>query len=117
MGELSDISALEIVKNAKSQDVIDLDTGYGSHIFRISCIVIKIHNTSYNHYGIEKRIYERLGFHPCILRFLGEVPPGCVLRKGLMFEYHELGSLAERIGTKSQDPQLVKPFFMIRPFS
>ena len=37
---------------------------------------------------VEKRIYERVGEHPNILRYLGQSPPECsILKNALLFEH------------------------------
>lgn len=39
-------------------------------------------------YEVEKRIYERVGEHPNILRYLGQSPPKCsILKNALLLEY------------------------------
>ena len=42
----------------------------------------------------EKKVYEHLGQHPHILRYLGQSPPVCrLLKNALLFEYHANGAL------------------------
>ncbi|GIK02211.1 hypothetical protein Aspvir_006260 [Aspergillus viridinutans] len=45
----------------------------------------------------EKRIYERLGHHPFILRYYGEYCQGNGLPSGLVFQYHRAGTLADNL--------------------
>ncbi|KAF7157480.1 hypothetical protein CNMCM5623_001741 [Aspergillus felis] len=45
----------------------------------------------------EKRIYERFGHHPFILRYYGEYCQGNGLPNGLVFEYHRAGTLADNL--------------------
>ncbi|KAL4959558.1 kinase-like domain-containing protein [Aspergillus stella-maris] len=45
----------------------------------------------------EKRIYERLGSHPYILRYYGEYCGGGGLSSGLVFEHHPAGTLADSL--------------------
>ena len=45
-------------------------------------------------HDVEKAVYERLGQHANILRYLGQAPPECSILKGaLLFEYHSRGTL------------------------
>lgn len=46
---------------------------------------------------LEKRIYERLGHHPYILRYYGEYSLGNGLPNGLVFQHHGLGTLAANL--------------------
>lgn len=46
---------------------------------------------------IEKRIYERLGHHPFILRYFGEYCQGNGLPNGLVFQYQRAGTLVDNL--------------------
>ena len=45
----------------------------------------------------EKRIYERLGHHPYILRYYGEYCQGNGLPNGLVFQYQRAGTLTDNL--------------------
>lgn len=46
--------------------------------------------------AVEKRIYERLGSHRCILQAFGEVAG-----KGLALQFHHAGTLARNLGLEN----------------
>ena len=47
---------------------------------------------------IERWAYERIGYHPYILRYIGQSPPECkILKSALLFEYHWRGTLPDNI--------------------
>ena len=91
-------------------DLEGIDIGLVSEVVRIrnTNIVAKIPALSpifpIELHEVEKRIYERVGEHPHILRYLGQSPPQCSILKGaLLFEYqpfnirrsiHELHALS-----------------------
>lgn len=85
----------EVVRNATSEEVITISSGNFARVVRISQIAIKIYSPqAKGHHNIEKRIYERIGIHPFILQYFGETPVDSIVGRGLMFEYHHLGTLA-----------------------
>ena|SRR5438876_8183277 len=49
-----------------------------------------------DHHAVEKRIYERLGYHPFILRYYGETKVVSIewTMLGLLLQYHPAGTLA-----------------------
>jgi hypothetical protein len=49
-----------------------------------------------HHHAVEKRIYERLGHHPFILRYYGETKVVSIqwTMLGLLLQYHPAGTLA-----------------------
>ena len=57
-----------------------------------------------DHYAVEKKIYERLGHHPFILRYYREtkVVSTAWTKTGLLLHYHPIGTLAAML----TDPQL-----------
>jgi len=78
--------------------------GGSSKIFRIrnTNIVAKISPTTfpsqYRWREWEKEMYDRIGTHPHILRYLGQSPPSCrPLNRALLFEYHPKGNAASCI--------------------
>ncbi len=60
-------------------------------------LVVKVASCgAYDHYVREKRVYERLGRHPYILRYHGEAKVVSAERAivGLLLQYHPAGTLA-----------------------
>lgn len=85
-------------------DLCLIDSGYFSRVHRISTTstVVKIPlRTGEPHHVIEKQIYERLGNHPSILQYHGEVLISChpapetAAARGLVFDYSPFGQLSK----------------------
>jgi serine/threonine protein kinase len=53
----------------------------------------------------EKRIYQRLGHHPRILRYYGEYRQGNGLPEGLVFQYHGSGTLTDNLDLSKYQKQ------------
>ncbi|KEZ40446.1 hypothetical protein SAPIO_CDS8325 [Scedosporium apiospermum] len=88
----------------RKTDLERVHLGGSSKIFRIrnTNIVAKISPTTfpsqYRWREWEKEMYDRIGTHPHILRYLGQSPPSCrPLNRALLFEYHPKGNAASCI--------------------
>ena len=89
----------QILKKAERGQVTLVGTGIFAQVVRINNteLAVKIPFNHGEHNVVEKRIYDRLGCHPFILRCYGESDKTSIVGKGLMLQYHPEGTLAEVI--------------------
>jgi hypothetical protein len=90
-----------------SQQLHLLATGFYATVFNVegTDVIVKVPKPdSLKHHEIEKRIYERLGHHPHLARFLGEVEiqdsASITTSRGLSFHLEPYGSLADILRTR-----------------
>lgn len=92
----------QLLKSVNREQLELAGVGTFAHVIKIADtgLVIKKplqHPVLGNLQPIEKRIYERLGYHPFILRYYGEYHYGDGLPNGLVLQYQAAGTLTENI--------------------
>ena len=93
----------DALENADRSKLELAGLGCFAHVFKIADtgFVIKQtfdHPTVGNLEPIERKIYERLGQHPYILRYYGNYKQGNGLPDGLVFQYQPAGTLLDNLG-------------------
>lgn len=85
-------------------DIDGIDFGSFAQVGRVknTKYAVKIpFNNAHEYLDREKFAYERLGYHPNIVQFFGEarISSGEEKLRGLLLEYHKLGTLDRMIST------------------
>lgn len=101
---------LQSLKAAIRDQAQLVNAGSFSHVVRIlsTDLVIKIRLYSKELQTTERKIYERLGLHPRILRYYGQLNQGHGgLPGGLVFEYLPAGTLLGNLSVKGYSGQRI----------
>ena len=94
-------AASSLKRSIGSQDLSYMASGQHGEVYKIdgTQFAVKISKSSDNFHEVEKQIYERLGTHQDLLRYYNGIevsfPDGN--QKGLVFEFHHRGKLADNL--------------------
>ena len=89
--------ALDTVIRTHPTEVVLVGRGLYANVYKVRDVAVKVHHHDGDHHDIEKRIYERLGHSPYIVRYYGESPIYSAAGRGIMMEYYAGGILSDNL--------------------